>query len=452
MIIRPAFLTFLAAASMYAQADLSSLTADRFKADLLLVVAHPDDETAAGSYLARAIFDQHKRLAVVFGTHGNSGGDEVGQQQAASLAEIREIEGRRALAYFGVTNVWFLQGPDTPGQDVLRSLETWDHGRSLGELVRIVRLTRPSVIVTWLPDYVAGENHGDHQTAGVLATEAFDIAGDPTQYPEQVTPPRDAKGISNLTEGLHPWQAEKIYYFSDASHTEFLKNQGPAYAATDVSPSKNVNYARLAAESGAFHLTQSDSGYAAAVALQKNDVEHTYFQQPDEFIFGKAYVPGDVTSDIFAGVQDQPLPYHAPPGFHAQASNEIALELGGPWHFYTFFWRAHALDHLASLVPPEILAGISTDVFLPLLINNPSSESLSGKLSVELPDGWSQRPHQSLDFHVAPGETWSGSVTVVAPSRINSNWESIRISAKAGSRAVGSVVVRTQVTRYSLPQ
>jgi len=452
MTIRTIFLIFFAAWSAFAQSEPSPLTADRFKADLLLVVAHPDDETAAGSYLARAIFDQHKRVAVVFGTRGNSGGNEVGPQQAASLAAIREIEGRRALAYFGVTNVWFLQGPDTPGQDVLRSLETWDHGRSLGELVRIVRLTRPSVMATWLPDYVAGENHGDHQAAGVLATEAFDIAGDPTQYPEQITPPRNAKGISNLTEGLQPWQPQKLYYFSDASHTDFLKDQGPAYAATEVSPSKNVNYARLAAESGAFHLTQSDSGYAAAVALEKNQVEHTYFQQPDEFIFGKAYVPGNATSDIFAGVQKEPLPYHAPPGFHPPVSNEIAIELGGPWHFYTLFWRAHALDRLAGLLPPEVLAGISTRVFLPILIDNPTGEPLIGKLSVELPDGWAIEPPQSLDFHVAPGETWSGSVTVIAPSQVNSRWESIRISGKAGERAVGTVVVRAQVASSSLPQ
>ena len=96
----------------------------------------------------------------------------------------REIEGRRAADEFGITNVWFLNGPDTPGQDVLRSLETWNHGTALDQTIRLVRLTRPEVIMTWLPDYVAGENHGDHQAAGVLATEAFDLAGDPTVFPD----------------------------------------------------------------------------------------------------------------------------------------------------------------------------------------------------------------------------------------------------------------------------
>src|SRR5690242_625199 len=44
----------------------------RYKADILLVVAHPDDDTVVASYLARAVFDQHKRVAVVFCTPGDS--------------------------------------------------------------------------------------------------------------------------------------------------------------------------------------------------------------------------------------------------------------------------------------------------------------------------------------------------------------------------------------------
>src|SRR6266851_8258849 len=55
----------------------------RYKADILVVVAHPDDEGAATAYLARAI-DDGKRVAVVYGTHGSSGGNEAGAEQAAA--------------------------------------------------------------------------------------------------------------------------------------------------------------------------------------------------------------------------------------------------------------------------------------------------------------------------------------------------------------------------------
>jgi LmbE family N-acetylglucosaminyl deacetylase len=439
--------------SLPAQPSDHSRPDDRFKADLLVVVAHPDDESEIGSYLARLAFDGHKRVAVVFGTRGNGGGNAVGQEQAASLGAVREIEGRRALAYFGIYNVWFLDGPDTPGQDVLRSLETWDHGRALDRLVRLVRLTRPSVIATWLPDYVAGENHGDHQAAGVLATEAFDMAGDPTQYPEQVTPPRQATNIANLTEGLHPWQAQKLYYFSDAdaTHTEFMKGKGPQYPATDVSPSQKINYARLSAEECAFHLTQSDSGYAAKVALEKNQVEKTYFQEPSRFIFGKAHVPSKVTSDLWEGVGENPAPFTPPPGFRPQPMKDLAFALGGPWHYYQQFWQAHGLEHLARLVPPEIMAGVATQVMLPVLVENGSTRAVDGEIQVKAPAGWELHSGAG-PFHAGPGETVAKEITLIAPRALSNAWRDINITASAGGKSIGGLTVRTQVVQWSLPQ
>src|SRR6202048_1741745 len=64
---------------------------ERYKVDILLVVAHPDDEGAATAYLARAM-DEGKRVAVVYGTRGGSGADEGGGGQAAGVGAIREIE------------------------------------------------------------------------------------------------------------------------------------------------------------------------------------------------------------------------------------------------------------------------------------------------------------------------------------------------------------------------
>src|ERR1700683_1298626 len=62
----------------------------RFKADILVVVAHPDDETMVTSYLAREIYDEHKRVAVVFENRGDGGNKDVGPEQANALGDIRE--------------------------------------------------------------------------------------------------------------------------------------------------------------------------------------------------------------------------------------------------------------------------------------------------------------------------------------------------------------------------
>jgi LmbE family N-acetylglucosaminyl deacetylase len=231
----------------------------RFKVDILVIAPHPDDESTIAGYLAKAVLDEHRHVAVVVTTRGDAGGNLVGFEQARALGEIREIETRQALASIGITDVFFLRAPDTPGfdvADVLRSLETSNHGSSLGEAVRFIRLTRPEVVITMLPATVAGENHEDHQAAGVIATEAFDLAGDPTSFPEQVAAPEDRFYYGNLMEGLRAWQPKKLYYYTDASHFDFLKGKGPEYSMTAVSPSQRVSYARLAARELSFHRTQ----------------------------------------------------------------------------------------------------------------------------------------------------------------------------------------------------
>src|SRR5713101_5697009 len=81
---------------------------DRYKADILLIVAHPDDDSLAAPYLAKAIYEEHKHVSVIYGTRGNAGGNAVGNEQAASLGAVREIEGRRALASMGILDVWYL--------------------------------------------------------------------------------------------------------------------------------------------------------------------------------------------------------------------------------------------------------------------------------------------------------------------------------------------------------
>jgi LmbE family N-acetylglucosaminyl deacetylase len=422
---------------------------ERFKADLLVVVAHPDDETEIGAYLARAIFDQKKRVAVVFGTRGNQGGDSQGLAQSAALGVIREIEGRQALAHFGVMNVWFLDGLDTPGQNVLASLETWDHGDSLGRLVRIMRLTRPSVVATWLPAWVAGENHGDHQAAGVIATEAFDMAGNPTAFAEQLAAPKNRFDIGNLTEGLHPWQPQKLYYFSDTAHPDTIKGKGPAYSSTDISKSHDFSYARLAAEECAFHLTQGDSGQLAKTALEKNDLH--YFETPVLFVSGKSYVQSSATGDLFEGIVAAGVPYQSAPGYSAPRLSAPTLELGGPWKFYAAFWQAHGLNSLPGLIAPEIMAKPARNFVIPLIVQNPTDTALAVKLLVELPEGWSFVRQPPSPFTVDSQSDYSY-VFEAKTAAAQKGWKFITVNAEVAGQSIGSVRIRVELDPGAMPE
>src|SRR5258708_40140908 len=91
---------------------------ERFKADILLVVAHPDDEGGATPYLARAIYDEHKRVAVVFATRGGSGGNDYSREHGPALAHIRAQKERQACAHLGIANVSLPYGKNTARQNV----------------------------------------------------------------------------------------------------------------------------------------------------------------------------------------------------------------------------------------------------------------------------------------------------------------------------------------------
>jgi LmbE family N-acetylglucosaminyl deacetylase len=423
---------------------------ERYKADILVVVAHPDDETEITGYLAKAIYEEHRRVAVIFGTRGDGGGNAMGNEQAATLGVEREIEARRALASFGVMNVWFLGGPDTPGQDVLRSLETWHHGAALEQVVRLVRLTRPEVILTWLPVYVAGENHGDHQAAGVIATEAFDLAGDATVYPEQLAAPRQRQSIYNLTEGLHPWQPKKLYFFSDASHTDFLEGKGPRYTTTQVSPSRGVAYSRLAANEMSFHLTQDDTGQLAKQAIAKGDFK--YFEEPVLLVFGKSNVRSTTTGDIFEGIAPGAAAFVPAPGYHAAEETGVTLALGGPWSFYREFWKAHGLNHLAGLLAtPEVGIAPGEHLHLPVLLQNNTQEAQEVTLSATLPGGWTVAAGQAV-YPVEAGGTYPVETVLVSPTKRDPAWQTVTWKAEAAGKTIGSITVRVNLTSGGLPQ
>ena len=437
---------------------------DRYKADFLLMIAHPDDDGLISGYLAKAILDEHKRGAAIICTSGDGGQNEIGQETGAALGQERILESRQALQFLGITNVWYLGGRDTPGQDVLWSLDNWNHGRVLDEIVRLVRLTRPEVIITMLPDYVAGENHDDHQAAGVIATEAFDMAGDPTAFPEQVAAPRDRLQVMNMTEGLHPWQPKKIYYFTDAFDSpyrhdkrhespfrkSFLEGNGPKYSNSLVSPSRHVSYGRLAAEQQSFYLTQG--GSAGKEALAKGDVSG--FEQPTHFIFGKSLVESTITGDIFEGVTPGSTPPTRIPGFQQQLHEGLSVEFGDWWGFYRDFWKAHNLEHVAHLLPvPEVAIPRGGTLHVPLLIRNDTENPEEVSLTAVLPRDWTEKTG-SARYPVRAHDIYPAQLVLIAPDVDGVHWQEITWNAEANGRLIGTLKIRvlSGVDNGGLPQ
>lgn len=446
-----AFLLGLSSGTALCQTAPAQLPPDpRMKADILLIVAHPDDETAIGGYLAQAVFDEGKRVGIIYFNRGGGGGNSFGNEQSTAMGAIREIEARQAVAAFGITNVWFLDGRDTPGQDLFLSLENWHHGARLEETVRLIRLTRPEVIITWLPHFVAGENHGDHQAAGVIATEAFDLAGDPTTYPEQVIPPRERTDINNATEGLEPWQPKKLYYFSDASHP--VNGPGPAFDLGAVSPSKKVPYYRLAAALHLPHRTQGDVSQVAEKAITSGDFSD--FQKwlgMIHLLFGKAIVSCRPEGGVFDGITSVPAPFTQPPGYHHVPSHGVSLALGGAFGFYRDFWRSHGIESVGPLVPPEISISAGSYFYLPLILRNDTNDSVTVRVASESPATWKELSG-GAEYRLAPGEARPIQIFMRAPGDVAGAPQKITWKASTSGKVVGKVSIDVSVGEWTLPE
>lgn len=174
--------------------------------DVLFVGAHPDDEAGALSTLGQWNEYDKARVGVLTVTRGEGGGNAAGTEEGPALGLLRENEERRAVGKAGVTDIHYLDKVDfyytvsTPLTN-----ETWGHDKTLEKVVRLVRETRPKVIVTMVPAPLPGQ-HGNHQQAARLATEAYFAAADPKAYPGQLR-----------SEGLDTWAPGRLFQTGGAS-------------------------------------------------------------------------------------------------------------------------------------------------------------------------------------------------------------------------------------------
>jgi LmbE family N-acetylglucosaminyl deacetylase len=435
---------------------------ERVKTDILVVVAHPDDEGGVTPYLARAIYDQHRRVAVVFATRGGSGGNDYSREHGPALADIREQEARAACAKLGITNVWFLDGKDTASQNVLNSLANWGHGANLEALVRIVRLTRPEVMISWLPGFFIGENHGDHQASGVLATEAFDLAGQETTFPSQVA--GASRRLEIYLENLTRWQPKKLYFFSDADDQKQFTGSGPAYSVKEISPSQKKPYWRLALDAATPHLTQFPEEIHQMTAMSDEqlntfmaDPQHQWWTEPMTLIFGKAAIRTDPKADVFSGTDQSAFTPEFPLVEYRNVKIPAILSLGGPWAYYGHFQWVHQLNHLPAAKRPEIAVKTGSVVTVPLNIYAmPQLDGKEVKIHVEVPSGWKA----VIDRHIMVSSRVISAdlpVDVETPALSNEELKSAQpqevvVRGEVDGQSIGEVRLRVLLKASALPQ
>ena len=166
------------------------------RASLLMVTAHPDDED--GGMLTYESRGQGAAVTLLTLNRGEGGANVMSSDYFDALGLVRTEELLAADRYYGAEQYWTRVCDYGFSKTKEEALEKWGHDRVLGDVVRVVRITRPLVITSV---FVGGrtDGHGNHQVAGQMAQEAFQAAGDPAMFPEQ------------LKEGLRPWKPLKDY-------------------------------------------------------------------------------------------------------------------------------------------------------------------------------------------------------------------------------------------------
>jgi LmbE family N-acetylglucosaminyl deacetylase len=159
---------------------------------LLCITAHPDDEAGAFGGTLALYADRGVETSVVCLTAGTAARNRGTARSDEELAQLRTAELAASCGLLGVQHCEALGYPDS-------QLDRADLFEVVGDLVARIRRLRPHVVLTFGPDGGL-TGHPDHAMAGVFATQAFQWAGRPDRYPEQLVP------------GLTPHRAQKLYH------------------------------------------------------------------------------------------------------------------------------------------------------------------------------------------------------------------------------------------------
>jgi mycothiol S-conjugate amidase len=188
---------------------------------LLTVHAHPDDEASKGAPTVARYHEEGVRTVLVTCTGGEAGDilnpamdrPEVRER----IDEVRREELARAAAIIGYDEVVLMGYRDSGMPDSEHNAHPENFANAplpeaVEKLVAIIRREQPQVIITYGDDQ-RGYPHPDHLRVHDISLPAFEVAGDPTAYPD----------------AGDPFEPQKLYYVVwsrariQATHDKFVE-------------------------------------------------------------------------------------------------------------------------------------------------------------------------------------------------------------------------------------
>jgi N-acetyl-1-D-myo-inositol-2-amino-2-deoxy-alpha-D-glucopyranoside deacetylase len=280
---------------------------------LLLVHAHPDDETINNGVTMAKYAASGAQVTLVTCTRGEEG--EVLVTELANLAsdkddklgEHREVELKDAMAQLGINDFRFLGAPNKKWRDSgmmgtpqnERGNVFWqaDLDEASQELVKIILEIKPQVLITY--DEFGGYGHPDHIKAHQVAMRATELAAEQGWQVSKIywnTIPR-----SVIQMGIEKMKEVGSDFFG-AQSVDDLPFAKPDELATTVVNAPEYVPQKLAAMKA--HATQiSEDG--PFFALSKNLGLSVWGDEYYTLVKGEKAAPFDSNGrelDIFAGV------------------------------------------------------------------------------------------------------------------------------------------------------
>ncbi|MFI5628338.1 N-acetyl-1-D-myo-inositol-2-amino-2-deoxy-alpha-D-glucopyranoside deacetylase [Streptomyces sp. NPDC051664] len=298
---------------------------------LLLVHAHPDDESINNGATMALYAAQGAQVTLVTCTLGEEG--EVIPPELAHLVADRDDtlgthrigELAAAMKELGVADHRFLGGPGRFRDSGMMGAEQnhrpgafWntDVDDAAAYLVEVIRSVRPQVLVTYDPD--GGYGHPDHIQAHRVAMRAADLAADPAY--------RTGPDAPQASPDTSPHTIDKIYWNRvprSVAEQAFARLRAtapdsfPGIAAIDDLPGV-VNDTQITTEiDGAAHAaakTAAMRAHSTQIAVDgpffalSNDLGQPVFTiEYYELVRGASGAPEGVREhDLFAGVPGAP--------------------------------------------------------------------------------------------------------------------------------------------------
>ena len=300
---------------------------ETFEQRMLLVHAHPDDETINNGATMAAYVAAGRGVTLVTCTAGEMGEvlvpdlAHLAYDEKGGLGPHRKTELAEAMSILGVTDQRWLGGFGTfhdsgmawhedghaIAADFVPDNAFWnaDLTEAADHLVRVIREVRPQVLVTY--DQFGGYGHPDHIQAHRVATYAADLAG---------------VASYNLDLG-EPWEIAKIYWCAmsesrmreslrqlrDAGDTETFEGMDPdgdlpPFITPDDLISSRVDGAEFVARKMsalAAHATQVESD---GPFFSGGESGHAFWgEEHYRIVRGRAVPAADgYETDLFAGL------------------------------------------------------------------------------------------------------------------------------------------------------